>query len=152
MAWFIMEFVVVGALISGFMATHSPAVAIVSAAPVIAAMVWLRSMQVDEATLWLVGGVPLLASMLGLVLGQYARHRATAREKTAASPAEAGRPAPSQVALDARYLDRSVQFRGGTLGFAAVKAGDIGDHGIEMGRRRVALSAAIAAAGSVLDH
>ena len=148
MTWFIIEFVVVCALVSGFMATHSLATAIVSAAPVIAALVWLRSMQVDEAMLWLVGGVPLLASILGLVLGQYVRHRAKARAMAIASPAPE-RPVLSHATLDADNSQRSAEVYGSAPGFAAVNFGDASDQGIWTRRCKTPLSAAIAGGGSV---
>lgn len=147
MTWFIIEFVVVCALVSGFMATHSLATATVSAAPVLAALVWLRSMQVDEAVLWLVGGVPLLASMLGLVLGQYVRRRASARAMAVVSPPP-GRPVLSHVMLDADNSQRSTEVYGSTPGFAAVNFAGVRDQAIWTRRGKTPLSAAIAGGGS----
>jgi hypothetical protein len=147
MTWFIIEFVVVCALVSGFMATHSLATAVVSAAPVVAALVWLRSMQVDEAVLWLVGGVPLLASMLGLVLGQYLRHRAKARAMASVSPSPE-RPVPSRVMLDAGSNQRSTGVYGSAPGSAAVNFAGVRGQAIWTGRGKTPLSAAIAGGGS----
>lgn len=147
MTWFIIEFVVVCALVSGFMATHSLATAIVSAAPVIAALMWLRSMQVDEAVLWLVGGVPLLASMLGLVLGQYARHRAKVHTMAIVLPSPE-RPVLGHVMLDADNSRRSAEVYGGAPGFAAVTFGSIRDQAIWTRRGKTPLSAAVVGGGS----
>ena len=147
MTWFIFEFVVVCALVSGFMATHSLATAIVSAAPVIAALVWLRSMQIDEAVLWLVGGVPLLASMLGLVLGQYVRHRAKVRAMAIVSPPPE-QPVLSHVTLDADNSQRSAEISGSTPGFAAGNFAGVRDQGIWTRRGKAPLSAAVVGGGS----
>lgn len=147
MTGFIIEFAVVCALVCGFMATHSLAAAIVSAAPVIAAMVWLRSLQADETVLWLVGGVPLLASMLGLVLGQYIRHRARAREMAAVPPPEPERPA----LLDAGDNEPFHTFQGRPSGSAPAKI-DVGDHDRWTRRGKITVSAAIAGGGSGLEH
>ena len=150
MTWFIIEFVVVCALVSGFMATHSLATALVSAAPVIAAIMWLRSMPVDEAMLWLVGGVPLLASMLGLLLGQYGRHRAKVPETFSVPQLEPDGPAPSQVMV-AGDGERSADGHGSKPGSAAVKVGGVRGQGIWAWRGNTPLSAAIAG-GSGVEH
>ena len=148
MTWFIIEFVVVCAVVSGFMATHSLATAIVSAAPVIAALVWLRSMQVDEAVLWLVGGVPVLASMLGLVLGQYVRRRAKVHAMAIVSPSPE-RPVLSHAALDADNSQRSAEVvYGSAPGFAAVTFGGVRDQAVWTQRGKTPLSAAVVGGGS----
>jgi hypothetical protein len=147
MTWFIIEFVVVCALVSGFMATHGLATAVVSAAPVIAGLVWLRSMQVDEAVLWLVGGVPLLASMLGLVLGQYVRHRARVHAVAIASPSPE-RPALGGAALDADSGQRFAEVHGSAPSFTAITFGDVRDQGPWTRRGQTPLSAAVVGGGS----
>ena len=149
MTWFIIEFVVVCALVSGFMATHSPATAVVSASPALAAIIGLRSLPVDGAMLWLVGGVPLLASILGLLLGQYGRHRARMREPAAAQ-LEPDRPAASDVMIGGDG-ERSTDVRGSMPGRAAVMVVGARGRSIWTWRGKAPLSVAIAG-GSGVEH
>ena len=149
MTWFIIEFVVVCALVSGFMATHSLATAIVSASPAIAAIIWLRSLPVEGAMLWLVGGVPLLASMLGLLLGQYGLHRAKMREPVAAQ-LEPDRPTASDVMIGGDG-ERSTDVRGSMPGRAAAMVVGARRWGIWTWRGKAPMSAAITG-GSGVEH